>query len=160
MDKQEQAEKEYLSGMKYKDIAAKYDVSINTVKFWKKWYDWQRGSKKGAHKNEGADKGLNAKRELFCQLVGAKRLPLYRAYMIAYQVAIDNNAVRVKALRLRNNPKINEKIVNVQREVAAKHNWSLDTVVGELTFIHDVHHNGWIAKGQLRRHAQLTRPHY
>lgn len=30
---------DYQSGMKYKDIAAKYDVSINTVKSWKsrKW---------------------------------------------------------------------------------------------------------------------------
>lgn len=48
MSKQEQAEKDYLSGMKYKDIAEKYDVSINTVKSWKNRYGWQRGSKKGA----------------------------------------------------------------------------------------------------------------
>lgn len=152
MSKQEQAEKDYLSGMKYKDIAEKYDVSINTVKSWKNRYGWQRGSKKGAsppeervhtkvkkgaHKNEGVDDELNAKQELFCQLVGAKRLPLYRAYMIAYQVAVDNNAVRVKASRLRSHPKIDERIVNIQREVAAKHKWSLDTVVGELTFVHD-----------------------
>ncbi|MBU7003898.1 terminase [Pediococcus pentosaceus] len=152
MSKQEQAEKDYLSGMKYKDIAEKYDVSINTVKSWKKRYNWQRGSKKGAsppekrvhtkvkkgaHKKEDANDELNAKQELFCQLVGAKRLPLYRAYMIAYQVAVDTNAVRVKASRLRSNPKIDERIVNIQREVAAKHKWSLDTVVGELTFVHD-----------------------
>ncbi|EOA09240.1 MAG: terminase [Pediococcus acidilactici] len=64
-------------------------------------------------------------------------MPLYRAYMIAYQVAVDTNAVRVKASRLRSNPKIDERIVNIQREVAAKHKWSLDTVVGELTFVHD-----------------------
>ena len=152
MSKQEQAEKDYLSGMKYKDIASKYDVSINTVKSWKNRYGWQRGSKKGAsppekrvhtkvkkgaHKNEGADDELNAKQELFCQLVGAKRLPLYRAYMIAYQVAVDTNAVRVKASRLRSNPKIDERIVNIQREVAAKHKWSLDKVIESLTFVHD-----------------------
>lgn len=152
MNKQEQAEKDYLSGMKYKDIATKYDVSINTVKSWKNRYDWQRGSKKGAsppekrvhtkvkkgaHKSEGADDELNPKQELFCQLVGAKRLPLYRAYMIAYQVTTDSNAVRVAASRLRSNPKVDERIVNIQQETAAKHKWSLDRVISSLTFVHD-----------------------
>ncbi|UAK17933.1 helix-turn-helix domain-containing protein [Sporolactobacillus terrae] len=37
--------------MKYKDIAAKYGVSLNTVKSWKKRYKWIR--EKGAHKKEG-----------------------------------------------------------------------------------------------------------
>ena len=36
MTKQEMAKQDYLAGMKYKDIAAKYEVSINTVKSWKK----------------------------------------------------------------------------------------------------------------------------
>ena len=40
MTNQEQAEKDYLSGMKYKDIANKFSVSINTVKSWKKRYNW------------------------------------------------------------------------------------------------------------------------
>ena len=31
----ELAEKDYMDGMKYKDIAIKYNVSINTVKSWK-----------------------------------------------------------------------------------------------------------------------------
>lgn len=44
----EQAEKDYMQGMKYKDIAEKYGVSINTVKSWKQRYKWDR--KKGAHK--------------------------------------------------------------------------------------------------------------
>ena len=44
MTKQEMAEKDYLAGMKYKDIAAKYEVSINTVKSWKK----RNGSIRGA----------------------------------------------------------------------------------------------------------------
>lgn len=41
---------DYMSGMKYKDIAAKYGVKLDTVKSWKKRYGWDR--KKGAHKNE------------------------------------------------------------------------------------------------------------
>ena len=55
MNKNESAEKDYMSGMKYKDIADKYGVSINTVKSWKKRYNWER--KKGAHKiKKGAHK--------------------------------------------------------------------------------------------------------
>lgn len=50
MGEYENAEKDYMAGMKYKDIAEKYEVSINTVKSWKKRYGWER--KKGAHKNE------------------------------------------------------------------------------------------------------------
>ena len=39
--------------MKYKDIAEKYGVTINTVKSWKTRYRWSKDKKKGAHtKNE------------------------------------------------------------------------------------------------------------
>lgn len=38
----EKAEKDYIFGMKYKDIAEKYGVSINTVKSWKKRYSWKK----------------------------------------------------------------------------------------------------------------------
>lgn len=47
--KQEQAEKDYMDGMKYKDIAEKYGTTINTVKSWKKRYAWSR---EGAPKKE------------------------------------------------------------------------------------------------------------
>jgi uncharacterized protein YjcR len=45
------AENDYVRGMKYKDIAEKYGVSLNTVKSWKKRYGWTR--EKGAHKKKG-----------------------------------------------------------------------------------------------------------
>jgi Phage terminase, small subunit len=48
-DVKEQAEKDYIDGMKYKDIAAKYNVSLNTVKSWKTRYKWDR---KGVHTKE------------------------------------------------------------------------------------------------------------
>lgn len=66
-EKYVQAEKDYVKGMKYKDIAAKYDVSINTVRSWKKRYEWSREkgapSEKSVHtKKKGAPKGnINAK---------------------------------------------------------------------------------------------------
>ena len=49
------AERDYMSGMKYKDIALKYEVSLNTVKSWKKRHGWNRKGctqKKGAHKSK------------------------------------------------------------------------------------------------------------
>ena len=56
------AYQDYIAGMKYKDIAAKYNISIDTVKSWKTRYNWQRKKvctqneksvqKKCAHKTE------------------------------------------------------------------------------------------------------------
>lgn len=40
----ELAENDYMLGMKYKDIADKYKVSISTVKSWKQRYKWDRKS--------------------------------------------------------------------------------------------------------------------
>ncbi|WP_052348554.1 terminase small subunit [Weissella oryzae] len=42
VEKWEQAESDYLAGMKYKEIADKYDVTLNTVKSWKQRYGWAR----------------------------------------------------------------------------------------------------------------------
>ena len=50
MENYEKAEQDYMAGMKYKDIAEKYETTINTVKSWKKRYAWSRGE--GAHKEE------------------------------------------------------------------------------------------------------------
>ena len=49
-DKHIQAQKDYVKGMKYKDLAEKYGVSINTIKSWKKRHGWER--KKGAPKEK------------------------------------------------------------------------------------------------------------
>ena len=61
-EKYELAEQDYMIGMKYKDIADKYGVSLNTVNSWKKRYNWDRKGctqkkKKGAHKNAIAQLG-------------------------------------------------------------------------------------------------------
>lgn len=40
----EQAEIDYINGMKYRDIAEKYNVSLSTVKSWKTRYKWLRDS--------------------------------------------------------------------------------------------------------------------
>jgi phage terminase small subunit len=56
----EAAERDYVSGMKYKQIAEKYNVSINTVKSWKVRYKWAR---KNMHTKS---KGVHTKQEKVC----------------------------------------------------------------------------------------------
>lgn len=72
MSKMEEAKADYLAGMKYKDIAKKYDVSLNTVKSWKTRNKWQRKNatkkkvctqrKKYAHKTGESCAGITATR--------------------------------------------------------------------------------------------------
>ena len=42
MEDYQKAELDYIKGMKYKDIAAKYGKSLNTVKSWKQRYSWSK----------------------------------------------------------------------------------------------------------------------
>ncbi|MCY9153707.1 phage terminase small subunit [Bacillus haynesii] len=65
-EKHIQAQKDYVKGMKYKDLAEKYGVSVNTIKSWKQRHGWKRKKgapiEKGVHtKKPGAPKGnINA----------------------------------------------------------------------------------------------------
>lgn len=67
IDRKIRAEKDYVKGMSYQDIADKYEVSLNTVKSWKTRYGWKRKSKKEREaekgkRKAGAPKGsINAK---------------------------------------------------------------------------------------------------
>lgn len=61
-DKHVLAEQDYLAGMKYREIAEKYAVTINTVKSWKRRHGWNRDvgapSANGVHtKRPGAPPG-------------------------------------------------------------------------------------------------------
>lgn len=52
-DNKELAKADYFNGMKYKDLAEKYNVSLNTIKSWVKRYGWSKEKKqRGAHKNK------------------------------------------------------------------------------------------------------------
>jgi len=42
--KHELAQEDYMQGMKYKELAEKYEVSVNNVKSWKTRYKWDRKS--------------------------------------------------------------------------------------------------------------------
>lgn len=95
------AEQDYLSGMKYKDLATKYNVTMNTIKSWRKRHGWTR--EKGAPKTEKrvhpktkgapqkivdeleANGELNDKQKLFC-LFYLQSFNATKAYQRAYDV--------------------------------------------------------------------------
>ncbi|MGG3571058.1 phage terminase small subunit [Bacillus gobiensis] len=60
-EKHIQAQKDYLKGMKYKEIAEMHGVSINTVKSWKQRHGWVRSKgapkEKSVHTKKGGQPG-------------------------------------------------------------------------------------------------------
>ena len=127
------AEADYVAGMKYKDIAAKYGVSINTVKSWKKRYAWARDkkectkkgctqNKKGAHKKEAVaedvaqvvnDNRLTDQQRLFC-LYQSRMFNYTKAYMKAYPGCSYASAA-VLGSRLMKNRAIKEEIMQLKQ---------------------------------------------
>ena len=51
-DVKEKVKQDYIKGMKQKEISAKYDISLNTLKSWIKRYNWASEKKKGAPINK------------------------------------------------------------------------------------------------------------
>lgn len=132
------AEADYIVGMKYKDIASKYGVSINTVKSWKKRYAWARNkkectkkectkkgctqSKKGAHKKEAVAEDvaqvvnndlLTDQQRLFC-LYQSRMFNYTKAYMKAYPGCAYASAA-VLGSRLMKNSAIKEEIMQLKQ---------------------------------------------
>ena len=140
--KYELAEIDYVKGMKYKDIAEKHGVSINTVKSWKKRYAWNRDKdavvgKRGAHKsNKGCtqrkknvdDIGnlvteevrevldtteLNDRQMLFC-LLYIRSFNATKAYQKAYGSSY--NTAMQNGSKLLRNAKVKEQIQKLKQE--------------------------------------------
>lgn len=128
------AESDYVAGMKYKDIAAKYGVSMNTVKSWKKRYAWSRNkktgciqkgctqNKKGAHKKEAVAEDvsqvvindeLTDQQQLFC-LYQSRMFNYTKAYMKAYTGCTYASAA-VLGSRLMKNQLIRETIEQLKQ---------------------------------------------
>ena len=128
------AESDYVAGMKYKDIAAKYGVSMNTVKSWKKRYAWSRNkktgciqkgctqNKKGAHKKEAVAEDvsqvvindeLTNQQQLFC-LYQSRMFNYTKAYMKAYPGCTYASAA-VLGSRLMKNPVIRKEIEQLKQ---------------------------------------------
>lgn len=131
MNKNESAEKDYMSGMKYKDIADKYGVSINTVKSWKKRYNWERKrgctqNKKGctqkmAEKKAVADEvkqviqntKLTDKQQLFC-IHYIRCFNATKAYQKAY--GCDYRTAQSNGYQLLTNTYIRDEIFRLKQE--------------------------------------------
>ncbi|MFJ8262707.1 terminase small subunit [Rummeliibacillus sp. NPDC094406] len=138
-EKYELAEKDYVAGMKYKDIATKYDVSLNTVKSWKtrKW--GKEKEEKSVHtkqkrvhtKNkesptkkevtESVDISLNEnceitdKQWLFCMYY-TKYWNATKAYQKVYEC--DYLQARVEGSRSLTKPNIRKEIEHIKKEIA------------------------------------------
>lgn len=126
----ELAYQDYLNGMKYKEIAEKYGVTINTVKSWKTRYKWSKDGKKSVHTKTGkvctqkTDKNnvkkeaiaeaveqvienteLTDKQRLFCVLYvkcfNATKA-YQKAYGCSYETALTNGSVLLGNTRIKN----------------------------------------------------------
>ncbi|WP_461203544.1 terminase small subunit [Enterococcus sp. N342-3-1-2] len=139
MQKWELAYIDYQKGMKYKDIAAKYEVSINTVKSWKsrKWNappEKKVATKKGkvAHKKEVQpvidNDDLTEQQKLFC-LYYLQSFNATKAYQQANQCAY--NTARTEGSRALANPNIKKELYRLKAELQQ------DTFVGIKDLIHE-----------------------
>lgn len=125
----EQAEKDYMLGMKYQAIADKYNVTINTVKSWKKRYGWQR-PKKCAHKTEKRctqkksvqgdpvrvpeeNPELTEKQRLFCLYY----IKCFNATMAAIKAGYSKEYAHTEGSRLLRNVKVAAEIRRLKGEV-------------------------------------------
>lgn len=140
IDKNE-VKKDYLEGMKYKDIASKYGVALDTVKAWVKRYGWskerctQKNKKKCTqNKNKGtpnkkgakeekkaiaedvkqvlANEDLTDKQKLFC-LYYVKCFNATKAYLKAYQGTY--NTANVEGWKLLVNPRVKAEIESLKQ---------------------------------------------
>lgn len=118
-EKYELAYQDYLDGMKYKDIAAKYDVSVSAVKSWKSryWKDKKLQPKKSKVATKKVAKKiakeiveneeLDERQQLFC-VYFMKYHNATKAYQLAYGAKY--STAMVKACNLRKEPKIQKEI--------------------------------------------------
>ena len=130
----ELAEQDYMSGMKYKDIAVKYGVTLNTVKSWKTRYKWDKKSvhtkKKSVHTKKAEEKqkkqaaaesveqvlktaALNAQQRLFC-LYYSRSFNATRAYMKAYPDCTYESAM-ARSSKLMKDETIKEEIFRLKQ---------------------------------------------
>lgn len=124
---------DYCNGMKYKDIAEKYGVTINTVKSWKTRYKWSKGNEKSVHtkiknvctqkntKEKAAAKEveqvmknpeLTDKQRLFC-LYYTRSFNATKAYQKAYQCSYET--AMVAGPRMLGNVRVRDEIQHLKQ---------------------------------------------
>ena len=135
MSKMEEAKADYLTGMKYKDIAKKYGVALSTVKSWKTRNKWQRNNatkKKSMHTKVKSTRtkqekvapslpppqlpdsdGLNDKQKAFC-LYYLQRYNATWAYQKAYGGSY--NVATTNGPRLLGNARIKSYLTELKKQ--------------------------------------------
>ena len=129
MEKYELAYKDYLSGMKYKDIAAKYGVTVSAVKSWKSRY-WkdkklQPKKKKVATKKDAKkiakkianESEMDEERQLFC-IYYLKYHNQVKAYM-KVKPGTKYNSATVMASRWMHESRVQDEINRLKAELYA-----------------------------------------
>lgn len=125
---------DYCKGMKYKEIAEKYGVTINTVKSWKTRYKWSKDGKKSVHtkskkvctqnsvkkKPAGSEvesvtenSDLTDKQRLFC-IYYIRSFNATKAYQKAYGCNYEN--AMQNGSRMLRNDKVKEEIMKLKQE--------------------------------------------
>jgi len=116
-----QAERDYMLGMKYQEIADKYSVTINTVKSWKRRYKWQRENahklKKSAHTKKDnkrvqrlptiiseEEEELTEKQKLFCLFYVKNKNASMAVIKAGYQTSNAQRAAEIGYQLLQNPP--------------------------------------------------------
>lgn len=129
-EKYELAYEDYLAGMKQKEIAKKYDTTINTVKSWSRRYEWLKKKKKGAHQNKSVhtkkeckkiaeeiveSSELDEERQLFC-IYYLKYHNKVKAYQ-KVKPSTPYNSACVMASRWSKEPAVIEEINRLKKEL-------------------------------------------
>ncbi|KAA8442655.1 terminase [Weissella paramesenteroides] len=87
-EKWENAEEDYNAGMKYKDIADKYDVALSTVKSWKQRYSWSRNKdappKKSMRTKFKSTHTKNEVEQVIDELADSELTDKQKAFVIEY----------------------------------------------------------------------------
>ncbi len=129
LKKYEQAETDYMNGLKYKEIAEKYSVSISTVKSWKTRYNWNRKGQKSTRTKKKKvciqnntsfeeveqvvdSDNLTDEQRLFC-IYYIRCFNATKAYMKAYGVKY--NVAAVSGCRLLQKEKIRKCITELKQ---------------------------------------------
>jgi phage terminase small subunit len=129
LEKHELAFEDYKNGMKQKEIAKKYNTTINTVKSWSRRYEWSKKKKKGAPQNKSVhtkkeckkiaekivETSLDEEHQLFC-IYYLKYHNKVKAYLKVKPKAKYNSAC-VMASRWFKKPEIQEEIKRLKQEL-------------------------------------------
>lgn len=145
MEKWELAYKDRQKGMKYKEIAEKYGVSINTVKAWKsrKWNKQEQASdpppKKVAHKKEKGctqkkmqpvidNDDLTEQQKMFC-LFYLQHFNATKAYQQAYQC--DYNTANANGSRLLVKASVKEELRHLKAELQQEQYFTVQDIIAD-----------------------------